>query len=378
MKPKPKSKTAPTQRSYSDRTLKILWGRAAGRCALPDCRIDVLVDATEHDPIVVVGDIAHIEGAAQGASRHNPALTRRERDDYENLIVLCKVCHTKLDGQKRTNTVEKIKALRDAHEAWVRENLPERGRNRVGWKVLVLQGPHPIEVPATFAALAPDHEDGEAAVLTVKAGGSWAENIRLLTVGARSALADDGDAFTTRVAVFPLAPVSACIGLGYLLTNRPWTRAYQFHRDDRSWAWRPSLPDVAMPTVLSWPERTESPGADVAICFDLSARVPDASLRDFAAVVRVGVPSPSTAWLQTESQLTRLGGLARETFERLAAEFPAAPRWHIFYAGPAPGAVVVGQQLNPTTCPPVQLYEYQRGASPEHTPSVVLEAGKVV
>jgi len=51
-------------RSYSDRTLKILWGRAAGRCAVPNCRIEVLVDATDHDPIVVIGDIAHIEGSS--------------------------------------------------------------------------------------------------------------------------------------------------------------------------------------------------------------------------------------------------------------------------------------------------------------------------
>lgn len=274
-----------------------------------------------------------------------------------------------------------VKALRQAHEAWVRENLPERGRNRVGWKVLVLQGAHQIEVPAAYTALAPDHEDGEASVLTVKPDGSWVENIAMLTEGARRVLAANDDAFTTRIAVFPLAPVSACIGLGYLLTNRPWTRAYQFHRDDRSWAWRPSLPEAVMPTVLSWPEFAEGAEGDIAICFDLSARVPDTSLRGptrgFAGVVRLGVPAPSTGWLQTDSQLTGLGVLARESFERLATEFPAASRWHIFYAGPAPGAVVVGQQLNPTMTPPVQLYEFQRGAVPEHSPSVVLQSGRL-
>ena len=34
-----------TSRSYSDRTLKILWARAAGRCALPGCRREVIADA---------------------------------------------------------------------------------------------------------------------------------------------------------------------------------------------------------------------------------------------------------------------------------------------------------------------------------------------
>ncbi len=48
--------------------------------------------------------------------------------------------------------------------------------------------------------------------------------------------------------------------------------------------------------------------------------------RDVGAVVRIGVPSPSTAWLQKQRQLTALGRLARETYERLANGFPWAPR----------------------------------------------------
>lgn len=370
-----------TSRSYSDRTLKILWGRAGGRCALPDCRREVFVDATDYDPIVIVGDIAHIEGAAPDSARHNPELSRSERDEYENLIVLCKICHAKLDTQKRTNAKEKIRAIKAAHEDWVRKNLPERGLSRIGWRVVVLQGAHPIEVPSVFSALAPDHEDGEPTVLTVEGETSWEDSGRLLTLAAQQILAPAADALTTRVAVFPLAPVSACIGLGYLLTNRPTTRAYQYHRDERSWAWHPDAPDAVLAHALDQPQRRKERGRDVAICFDLSARVPDASLdvpgRDIGTVVRLGVPSPSTAWLQTQRQLTVLGRLARETYERVANEFAEAPRWHIFYAGPAPGAVVVGQQLNPTMTPPAQLYEFQRGRDTEHVPSLLLSGGRL-
>jgi hypothetical protein len=43
--------------------------------------------------------------------------------------------------------------------------------------------------------------------------------------------------------------------------------------------------------------------------------------------------------------------------------------WHILYAGPAPGGVVVGQQLNPTMIPMVQLYEFQR---PRHILSITI------
>jgi hypothetical protein len=60
---------------------------------------------------------------------------------------------------------------------------------------------------------------------------------------------------------------------------------------------------------------------------------------------------------------------AREMFEVASIRYPQSGRWHIFYAGPAPGAVVVGQQLNPTMIPAVQLYEFQR---PNHIPSILI------
>jgi hypothetical protein len=61
--------------------------------------------------------------------------------------------------------------------------------------------------------------------------------------------------------------------------------------------------------------------------------------------------------------------LAMHTFEAAAIRYPNSPRWHILYAGPAPGGVVVGHQLNPTMIPTVQLYEFQR---PRHIPNITI------
>jgi hypothetical protein len=88
------------------------------------------------------------------------------------------------------------------------------------------------------------------------------------------------------------------------------------------------------------------------------------------AVFQCSVPDPSTAWLKTKAQLDELAMKAREMFESASIRYPKSERWHIFYAGPAPGAVVVGQQLNPTMIPVVQLYEFQR---PSHIPSILIK-----
>lgn len=73
-------------RSYTDRTVKLLWGRAAGRCAMPECRIELFADATEYDPIVTIGEMAHGAAASDGGPRANPKLRNQERNDYNNLL----------------------------------------------------------------------------------------------------------------------------------------------------------------------------------------------------------------------------------------------------------------------------------------------------
>jgi SMODS-associated and fused to various effectors sensor domain len=61
----------------------------------------------------------------------------------------------------------------------------------------------------------------------------------------------DGDVFEKRIAVFPLARVSACLYAGYVLTNRPNVQLFQFHRDERSWVW-PSDSTVGSTPTVSW------------------------------------------------------------------------------------------------------------------------------
>lgn len=187
---------------------------------------------------------------------------------------------------------------------------------------------------------------------------------------------EKGDPFDFRLAVFPLAPVSACLGLGYYLTNRPRVRLFQYHRDDHSWAWfdEPSRPGEISATGL--PDVPNAESGDIAIRFHLSASIQDEDLNEsgtkFVNVIDLKIPSPNTGWLRSQEQLKYLAGKARRVFEQSLWLYPKASKWHIFYAGPAPGAVAVGQQLNPTMCPPVQFYEFRKDRRPAYKPSFIV------
>lgn len=362
-------------RSYTDRTLKLLWGRSAGRCAMPACRIALFADATDYDPIVVIGEIAHVAAIQDGGPRASLGTGARQRNDYDNLILLCRNCHSVIDGQPGSYSVERLKALKSEHELWVRNSLPERGRALTGWTALSLQGDHPTDLASATAAISPDFLQGEWQHLRVQSEPiEWDAECRLIAHRAQALLVG-ADPFDFRLAVFPLAPVSTCIALGYYLTNRPHVRLFQYHRDQRTWAW-PTVPPPLSSITTEGLEEGDNACEEVGFVFHLSAEVrPEAiaqSPASAARLVHVRASQPATTWLIHPAQLTNLASLSRQCFEQALQMFPNAVRWHIFFAGPAPAAVVVGQQINPTMTPPVHLYEFRACEVPPYRVSICL------
>jgi hypothetical protein len=341
---------------------------------MPECRTEVLVDATDYDPIVVVGDIAHIAGASDKGPRARKALTAEQRDDYKNLILLCKNCHAKIDGQSVFYSEALLLDTKHQHEAWVRQSLPERGKSTTGWTVVVLEGDHPTDIGSATAALAPDFPAGESTKIAVPSNtADWRAVGDEISAKAQAVLSST-DSFERRLAVFPLAPVSACIALGYHLTSRPHVRLFQNHRDTKSWAWprRDAPPkdlEIVAPDIAVAAEH-------VAFAFHLSAAIQgdamDTCITPEAPRFHLRVPAPTVDWLVHPDQIVAAAAAARQMFEAAMQKYPAAKRWHVFFAGPAPVAVAIGQQINPTMFPPAQLYEFRFKESPQYGASIEL------
>ena len=69
-------------RSYTDRTLNLLWWQAGGRWGFPECRIELLADSTARDSIVVIGEIAHMAAAQERGPRADAMLSPTSWNDY--------------------------------------------------------------------------------------------------------------------------------------------------------------------------------------------------------------------------------------------------------------------------------------------------------
>ncbi len=109
--------------SIGVKTRKMLWGRAANRCAYPDCKIELVMDETETDDESIVGDEAHIVAQKPDGARGDLNFPIEKIDKYDNLILLCKIHHKLVDDQENTYTIEALKAMKTQHENWVKEKL---------------------------------------------------------------------------------------------------------------------------------------------------------------------------------------------------------------------------------------------------------------
>lgn len=110
--------------AISDRTRKILCAKSGNLCAY--CRRTLVEDSTTQSSESVVGDECHIIGEKQTAARGVFGIGRDDLDEYDNLVLLCKVHHKLVDDQPETYSVEKIREIKAAHERWVKERLKRK------------------------------------------------------------------------------------------------------------------------------------------------------------------------------------------------------------------------------------------------------------
>jgi hypothetical protein len=108
-----------------------LLQRSGNVSAFPDCRVLLTAEGTPEDPVVVLGEIAHIVAESPAGPRGESPLTVEECNSYPNLILLCNQHHQLIDseGALATYTVERLMAMKQDHEAWVERAL--HGRRNV-------------------------------------------------------------------------------------------------------------------------------------------------------------------------------------------------------------------------------------------------------
>jgi len=107
----------------SEKDIKLLWGRAAGRCSFPNCSTRLTQDKRKVSSSFALGIQAHIVAKEPDAPRGKSILSPEERDSYFNLILLCPTHHEIIDKNPEEYPVEKLHLMKQQHEFRVEESL---------------------------------------------------------------------------------------------------------------------------------------------------------------------------------------------------------------------------------------------------------------
>jgi hypothetical protein len=109
--------------ALSIKTNRMLWGRAASRCSLPECRRELVIDPLDTDDPSLIGEAAHIVAEQTDGPRGHSSLSLKQRNKYANLMLLCSVHHKQVDDQVNYFSVERLTSMKAEHESWVRTAL---------------------------------------------------------------------------------------------------------------------------------------------------------------------------------------------------------------------------------------------------------------
>jgi len=114
------------------KTHKMLWGSSASRCAFPNCKMELVMDATQTDDESIVGEACHIVARSEDGPRGDSPLNSEQRDKYNNLLLLCNVHHKVIDDQVEHYTVDSLKNMKSVHESWVKSQLTSFDMSKQG------------------------------------------------------------------------------------------------------------------------------------------------------------------------------------------------------------------------------------------------------
>jgi hypothetical protein len=116
-KRKAKGVSTADARSYSDKTLKLLFAFSLNHCAFPGCTNPIGKASTKWSDPVVLARICHIYAAKDNGPRGKPDLTPAQRRAYKNLILMCGEHHTEVDEQWETYPATLLKTWKAKREA---------------------------------------------------------------------------------------------------------------------------------------------------------------------------------------------------------------------------------------------------------------------
>jgi hypothetical protein len=246
------------------------------------------------------------------------------------------------------------------------------------WVVIIQDSLIPVDESDVLAALQPDIPF-EAPYYIRATSLVWQEATDYQRQLVKELLEKSRQSVPPRFAIFSVTPVPYAIHLGFLLSESVQTKYFKLHKDTQSWAW-PEIEEQEVDKniiIRGLPNEPLPDECEVVVRVSLSAEIEPSESREIVAnagaEIDFCVDDADLLWLRAPGQVQAVGDAFRNLLKVIRRRVPRCSAIHLFYAGPAPTAVVIGQQINPRMYPPVLVYAYNRQRTPRSELTVVLK-----
>lgn len=240
-----------------------LWVHAGGRCEYRGCNAYLLEDDLTAFTLNLA-DRAHIVGAtdAVGSPRGDDPLPAGERNEPDNLMLLCRVHHRLIDARVEAHSVAELRRMKREHETRIRllTGLIDDAATVVVRAIGGIRGA-PVQIPraAVLAAVRTDgrfpryplalaEEDLEIDLRVLPEEGHptyWRTGLAI--IAERAAHITNAHTPIHHISVFALTRIPLLVALGFHLDDKIPTTTYGRRRDgtgDGGWGFDPDAEPV--------------------------------------------------------------------------------------------------------------------------------------
>jgi hypothetical protein len=376
----PTDATSQGRGSISDETTLRLWVQAGGRCEYHGCNEYLLEDELTTYTLNFA-ERAHIVGAttAAGSPRGGDTLAVTQRNEVENLMLLCRRHHRMIDRLIEEHTVDGLRRMKREHEARIRllAGLQEDASTIVVRAIGGIRNA-PVDVPreAVLAAVRADGrfpryplamagEDLEIDLRRLPDEGDpeyWTTGERI--IAQQAARIRDARQPIRHLSVFALTRIPLLVALGFHLDDKIPTTIYGRRRDGTGDAGWGHDPDAQAVSFEARHLAGFSSGERVAIAVSVTASIGTAVVDCSAGAAVYEIAPTGVAHgrdlLGSLESLDNFADTYHQLLARIEADHSDCEVIDLYAAVPAPGAVQLGRGLMRDAQPALRVHDRDR------------------
>ena len=365
---KTERKAIPSEKNY------LLWVKAGGRCEFKGCNKILYKDTFMPNSIHNFSDKAHIVANSPDGPRGSKTMSKKLATDINNLMLLCKECHKRIDSNIEYFTHEKLFEMKKQHEERIERitSISENTRtNIIVYSANI--GPQCNSInynDAEFAVLENNMYPAEKPIDISLYGNASIDNKdrfwqteepnleERFNAKLKDKIADKNE--IPHFSVFALAPIPLLIKLGTLFTDKTHAQIYQKFREPDTWNWQEE--DVVINFSIIPSNKIFK---KVALILSVSANISDTDiinvLGEDVSIWTITIDNPSNDCIRSKNHLSVFRTIFRTVLNDIKATHGSNTSINLFPAVPVSIAVEMGRVWMPKADLPIIIYDRNRG-----------------